>query len=43
MNRQKVMKPVRLFWDELAVRLAYRGMMILGALLVFFSKKSPNA
>ncbi len=35
-----VMKPTRLFWDELAVRLAYRGLMILGALLVFFSKKS---
>ncbi len=43
MSRQNVMKAVRLFWDELAVRLAYRGMMILGALLIFFSKKSPGA
>ena len=43
MNRQKVMKAVRLFWDELAVGLAYEGMMILGALLVLISKKSPSA
>jgi hypothetical protein len=40
MSRHSIMKPARPFWDELAVRLAYRGLMILGALLVFFSKKS---
>jgi hypothetical protein len=40
MNMPNVMKPARPFWDELAVRLAYRGLMILGALLVFLSKKS---
>ncbi len=43
MNRQNVIKKARLFWDELAVELAYRGMMILGALLVFFSKKNLGA
>jgi len=43
MDRQNVKKKVRLFWDELAVGLAYRGMMILGALLVFFSKKNISA
>jgi hypothetical protein len=29
----------RIFWDDLAVWLAYQGLTILGALIVFFSKK----
>jgi hypothetical protein len=40
MDRQNVKKKVRLFWDEVAVGLAYRALMILGAILVFLSKKN---
>jgi hypothetical protein len=33
---------MRKTWDKLAVSLAYQGIMILGALLIFFSRKSQR-